>query len=122
MARMTREPRATDAWYDAPTERVVMELGSGYQVAIPVMHLKEIAAAAPRKLAQVELLGAGHMLHWEDLDADYSVPALVLQMVGPALLAREAARAAGKVSTKRKAIAARKNGKRGGRPRKVVRK
>jgi hypothetical protein len=118
---MTREPRATDAWYDATTERVVMELGGGYQVAIPVTHLEEIAAAAPGKLAQVELLGAGQILHWEDLDADYSVPALVLQMVGPAFVAREAARAAGKVSTKRKAFAARKNGKRGGRPRKIAR-
>jgi len=122
MVSATREPRATGAWYDRTAHRVVMELGGGYQVGIPVRQLKEIASATPTELAQVELLGRGHILHWEDLDADYSVPALVLQMVGPTLLAQEAARAAGKVKTNRKAAAARKNGKRGGRPRKVARK
>lgn len=122
MARTAREPRATGAWYDAAERRVVMELGGGYQVGIPVKQLKEIAAARVAQLERVELLGRGQVLHWEALDADYSVTALVLQMIGPTLLAREAAREAGRVRSKRKAAAARRNGKRGGRPKAVVRK
>lgn len=89
----TREPRATNAWYDRTARRVVMEVGGGYQVSIPVARMKEIAGAAAEALEGVELLGGGNVLHWETLDADYSVPALVLQLVGPTLLAREAARA-----------------------------
>lgn len=117
MASTRKTPRATAAWYDTAARRVVMELGGGYQVGIPVARLREIARANPTELQAVELLGGGHVLHWESLDADYSVPALVLELVGPTALAREAARAAGKVSTPRKAAAARNNGKRGGRPR-----
>jgi hypothetical protein len=49
----------------------------------------------------------------------YSVPALVLDLVGPRLLAREAARAAGQSTSPRKAAAARRNGRKGGRPKRL---
>lgn len=116
MASRKNEPRATAAWYDGTSRRVVMELGTGYRVGIPLARLKEIAGAAPKELASIEILGGGNILHWERLDADYSVPALVLELVGPALLAREAARAAGQATSPRKAAAARRNGRKGGRP------
>ena len=115
MAKM-KEPRATAAWYDGTTRRVVMDLGTGYRVGIPLARLKEIAGATPSELRSVEILGRGNILHWECLDADYSVPALVLDLVGPGLLAREAARAAGQATSPRKAAAARRNGRKGGRP------
>jgi hypothetical protein len=81
--------------------------------------MKEISAAAPRELEKVEILGGGNVLHWESLDADYSVPALVLDLVGPRLLAREAARSAGQATSARKAAAARRNGRKGGRPKRL---
>ena len=117
MAKKTKEPRATSAWYDAADARVVMELSGGYRVDVPIARLKEIAGADRDDLEPVELLGGGNVLHWERLDADYSVPALILDMIGHPMLAREAARAAGKAKSPLKAAAARKNGKKGGRPR-----
>lgn len=119
MASRTKDPHATSAWYDKAARRVVMELGSGYHLGIPLARMKEIAAASPEELEAVELLGGGNILHWESLDADYSVPALVLDLVGPRLLAREAARAAGQASSPRKAAAARRNGRKGGRPKRL---
>lgn len=116
MAKKTKEPRATSAWYDPREARVVMELGRGYQVGVPIARLKQLAGAAETDLNAVELLGGGNVLHWETLDADYSVPALILDMIGRPMVAREAARAAGKVKSPRKAAAARKNGRNGGRP------
>ena len=121
MASRKNEPRATAAWYDGTSRRVVMELGTGYRVGIPLARLKEIAGATPTELESIEILGGGNILHWERLDADYSVPALVLDLVGPALLAREAARAAGQATSPRKAAAARRNGRKGGRPKKLKR-
>ena len=111
-----KEPRATAAWYDGTARRVVMALGAGYRVGIPLARLKEIAGATPNELESVEILGRGNILHWESLDADYSVPALVLDLVGPGLLARESARAAGQATSPRKAAAARRNGRKGGQP------
>ena len=122
MARRTREPHATSAWYDAADARVVMELAGGYRVDIPIARLKEIAGAHRDDLEPVELLGGGNVLHWDRLDADYSVPALILEMIGRPLLAREAARAAGKAKSPLKAAAARKNGKKGGRPRRATKR
>lgn len=81
MAKMNA-PRATAAWYDGTTRRVVMELGTGYRVGIPLARLSEIAGATPSELGSVEILGRGNTLHWETLDADYSVPALVLDRNG----------------------------------------
>ena len=117
MAKRTKEPRAMSAWYDARDARVVMELSGGYRIGVPVARLKEISSAPSDDLAAVELLGGGNVLHWESLDADYSVPALILDMIGRPMLAREAARAAGRIKSSRKAAAARKNGRKGGRPR-----
>ena len=48
MANRKKEPRATAAWYDGTTRRVVVELGTGYRVGIPLARMKEIAAATSK--------------------------------------------------------------------------
>lgn len=64
------------------------------------------------------MLGAGHGLHWEALDADFTVPGLLMGLFGTrAWMAREQARLAGATTSAAKALAARENGKKGGRPR-----
>ena len=92
----TSIPTATDlsaargaaAHYDAVRRRVVVELTNGYAFEIPIEKLPEIAAAPAGALASVEILGAGNVLHWDSLDADYSIPALVLRAVGEVRSAR----------------------------------
>jgi hypothetical protein len=68
------------------------------------------------------VLGGGTILHWEALDADYSVPALILSTVGATDIARHFGRAGGRVTSDAKAEAARVNGAKGGRPRRSARK
>jgi hypothetical protein len=109
---------ATSARYNAKAQRVELVLASGYGLNIPISELPEVAEATPGKLREVQLLGAGDVLHWEALDADYSVPALVFEAIGSRLLARELARAGGRATSETKAAAARVNGAKGGRPRK----
>jgi hypothetical protein len=114
--------RAVNAHYDRASRRVVIELINGIQLSIPLHRLREIESAGQNELEAVEVIGAGSVLHWESLDADYGVPALILSAIGKSAVAREFARAGGSATTKAKAAAARANGAKGGRPRKSAQK
>lgn len=113
-ARAT-EPRAATARYDRGLRRVVVELTSGCAFAFPPHLAQGLEDATEEQLEQVEILGHGHGLHWEKLDADLSVPGLLAGIFGTQ--AYMASRA-GKVSSPAKSSAARRNGAKGGRPRK----
>jgi hypothetical protein len=113
---------ATAARFDATNRRVVLDLTSGYSFGIPVARLREIRDATDAELREAEVVGGGTILHWESLDADYSVPALILSAVGTKDIARHFGRAGGKVTSDAKAEAARLNGAKGGRPRLTARK
>jgi Protein of unknown function (DUF2442) len=124
-ARSAREwragRRATSVRYDRPTGRVVMELSNGYLVGFPISAIPELSHATSTQLAEVELFPAGDVLHWEALDADLSVPGLLLSSVGRKEKLSEFARIAGKAKSPAKAAASRANGAKGGRPRKTTR-
>jgi hypothetical protein len=111
------EPRATSARYDPSSGRVVVELGNGCTFAFPARLAQGLEGANDAQLAAVEILGAGHGLHWEELDVDLSVPGLLAGLLGTAAWM---ARRAGRATSPAKAAAARANGRRGGRPRTSV--
>ncbi len=112
------EPRAKAARYDRAARRITVDLTNGAHVAIPVERIPELQDAASEDVAAVEVSPSGEALHWERLDADYSVPDLLLVLLGPKAWRSALARAAGRVSTPRKRRAAKRNGAKGGRPRK----
>ena len=114
--------RATSVYYDQRTGRVMMELTSGYIFGFPTAAIPSLASATPEQLADVELGPGGSGLHWEALDVDLSVPGLLLSSLGRSQKLSELARLAGQVSSPAKATAARANGAKGGRPRKVARR
>lgn len=109
------EPRAVAARYDAKADRVIIDLANGTTFAFPPRLAEGLADARPQDLAEVEVLGRGHGLHWQRLDVDYSVPGLVSGIFGTA---RWMAARAGRATSAAKAEAARANGAKGGRPRK----
>jgi hypothetical protein len=113
------EPRAATVRYDAPSGRIIAELTNGCGFAFPARMGEGLEDAADEDLAAVEILGNGYALHWERLDVDLSVPGLLAGLFGTKryMDRMRAARAGGATSTA-KAIAARKNGAKGGRPRK----
>lgn len=111
------EPHAKSAHYDLKTGRIVIELTNGCMFAFPARRAQGLENATDEQIAQVEVLGRGYGLHWEDLNEDHAVPALVAGVFGTR---KYMAHLAGKAISERKAAAARENGKRGGRPRKVA--
>lgn len=116
MARAT-EPRARAARYDRKRARIVVDLVNGCTFAFPPRMAQGLEAATDADLAKMELLGAGYGLHWPTLDVDLSVPGLLAGVFGTqAFMAGRAGRA----KSPAKAAAARANGAKGGRPRKVA--
>ena len=111
------EPRAASVEYHAREHALSIELTNGAAVTFPVKLIPTLRRAAPRDVRAVEILGRGGGLHWESLDLDLSVPNLLSAVfAGPEWLA-ELGRLGGRKSSVAKAAAARRNGRKGGRPR-----
>ncbi len=117
--RLLTEPQASSARYDRRTGRVLVELTNGCSFMFPARSLQGMAGATDAELADIEIMGLGYGLHWPALDADFTVPGLLMGVFGTrAWMASELARRAGQTTSKAKAAAARANGRKGGRPRK----
>jgi hypothetical protein len=112
------EPRALTARYDRASGRILVELDNDCTFAFPARRAQGLEHASDADLANVELLGSGYGLHWESLDADLSIPGLLAGLFGTkAYMDRERAARAGGTTSPLKAEAARRNGRKGGRPR-----
>jgi len=110
------EPRARAARYDAENRRVIVDLTNGCTFMFPAQLAQGLSDANDADLAQVEVLSGGEGLHWEQIDADLSVPRLVMGIFGSGAWMRELGRKGGSASSAAKRKAARANGRKGGRP------
>lgn len=110
------EPRAEEAYYDDESERMVINLKNGCIFSFPPALIKELADASTDDLAKVKVSPYGTSLHWEELNTDYSVPALLSGLFGTRAWMSELGRKGGRASSAAKAAAARANGQKGGRP------
>lgn len=112
--------RANSARYQRSTERLILELTNGAMFAFPVRIVPALRNLSPTQLSRVALDGSGGGLRWDAQDIDLSVAGLILSIIGPIEQRRELARLAGSVTSRAKAAAARRNGQKGGRPRRSV--
>lgn len=110
--------RALMAAYDPRSRRVLVELSNGCLFGFPVLSIPALAGVADADLQEVTTDPDGMAVNWEGLDVHLSVPGLVMSSIGHAWKVSELARVAGRARSPAKAAAARRNGKRGGRPRK----
>lgn len=112
-------PRVAAARYDQESDRIVIDLKNGATFIVPVAMLEGLADASPAELAEIEVTPSRAGLHWEKLDADLSVPALLKGVFGSKTWMSELGKLGGSTTSEAKASAARENGKKGGRPRKA---
>ena len=119
MATLRGAGYAVSARYDRRRARVIVALNTGVELTFPARLAQGLADAAPESLAEIEISGAGLALHWPKLDADLYIPALIQGVFGTkAWMARELGAEGGRARTPAKIAAARRNGQKGGRPRK----
>lgn len=115
------EPLALEANYRAELGLVWIQLKNNCVFAFPP-HLVEGLGDAPEvTLAEVEVLGGGCGLRWDSLDLDLSVTGLMMGSFGTRAWMEEIGRRGGQSTSDAKAEAARRNGRKGGRPPSKVR-
>ncbi len=108
---------AVSARYERRTKRIVVRLDSGLELAFPPDLAEGLAGASPEALAGIEISPTGLGLHWPALDADLYLPALMQGVFGSRQwMAARLGAAGGRVCSPAKADSARKNGRKGGRP------
>ncbi len=103
--------------YDDKTGRIVVDFENGATFMVPARALEGLANASEDELAEVELLGETG-LHWETLDVDYTITGLMNGIFGSRSF-MDAQRRGGLSRSPAKVEASRRNGSKGGRPRKV---
>lgn len=111
------EPRAAHVEYRARERALRIELANGAAITLPVKLIPGLRRVPARDIRAVEVLGRGGGVHWESLDLDLSVPGLLSSMFARPEWLAELGRFGGRKSSPAKAAAARRNGRKGGRPR-----
>ena len=103
-------PFATKVGFDRRHRKITLELNTGIEIAFDPRDAYGLEVATESELASVRIEGAGSAIHFERLDAYFSVSRLLEGFLGPIDWTRREVRAA----------ASRRNGKLGGRPRKLA--
>ena len=91
----------------------MVQLTNGCTFMFPAKLGQGLRDATDEQFAEVEVLGRGSGLHWETLDADLSIPQLVMGIFGGKTWMAELARRGGSAKSAAKAAAARANGAKG---------
>ncbi|WP_224001885.1 DUF2442 domain-containing protein [Aureimonas sp. SA4125] len=112
----SREPVPTAVRYDRSNGRIVVEFANGSGFMVPARSLQGLQDATDEELAEVELLGQTG-LHWESRDVDFRIAGLMAGIFGTA---RFMGRKGGEATSEAKVAAARRNGMKGGRPKKTL--
>lgn len=114
------EPRAKSARYDRRAKRIVVELLNGATFLFPPELAQGLAGASPADLAKVQVTPSGAGLRWPSLDADFSLPGLMMGVFGSPAWMRELARKRERAKSKTGVAAIRANGSGNGRRRKEM--
>jgi Protein of unknown function (DUF2442) len=114
------EPRARSVVYDQAQDVVLIYLQTDVFVGIPRQLLQGLENATAGDLADFWLSSNGDALHWETLNASFSIPGLVAGVFGTKQWMATVGRKGGQAKTPAKTAASRANGKKGGRPRKLA--
>jgi len=119
--RLKKTPVATAAHYDAANGKIVVELSSGLGLSFRPADVQGLEHATAKDLKKIEITPFGLGLHFPAVDADLYIPGLLDGFLGSKRwMASRMGTAGGSAKTEAKASAARTNGAKGGRPRKVA--
>lgn len=111
-------PQADGATYNPDSGLVCIRLSNGIVIGLPAAHTLGLETASTKDLSTIHISPSGYGIHFPMLDVDLYLPALMEGIFGTKAWMAERGRKGGQAATKAKKVAARANGKLGGRPRK----
>lgn len=76
MNTLVSEPLAKALRFD--TDTMWVELEDGRKLGIPLAYFPRLLNASPAQRQKYTISGGGTGVHWDDLDEDISVPALLM--------------------------------------------
>lgn len=118
--RLHAMPQAVEASYDDAPDEVLVRFENGVRMAFPRRLLQGLETASPDQLREIAIAGPGTGLYWPKLDVGHSIRGLVDGVFGTRTWMQQLGKRGGAAKTPAKSAAARENGKKGGRPRKIV--
>ena len=101
----------------AGERRLVIEMSDGSLHSFLTSRIEGLARETDKTASAVEISEDGLALRWPIIDLDLFVPALLRGISGTKSWMSSLGRAGGKVTSEAKRRAARRNGRKGGRPR-----
>jgi hypothetical protein len=115
------EPEASRVVFNKRSGLIHIHFPDGFVLGFPVSYIKELRDATPEQIAEGELTPLGDAIHWNSLDAHYTIGGLLAGRFGTKAWMKELGKVGGSRTSEAKAEAARKNGSKGGRPRLQIR-
>ena len=112
--------QAVSAKYDLKKNLIVVHLTNGANFSFPPHLAQGLKGAKDADLKIIQLSPQGTGLHWPILNVDLSVTGLLSGVFGSRNWTSQQAAKAGRAKTEAKAVAARLNGAKGGRPKSLT--
>jgi hypothetical protein len=109
-------PRVVAAHYDDGADEVTIRFESGVRMAFPRNLFEGLGAASTDQLQAIVIAGPGTGLYWPQLDVNHYVRGLMDGIFGTRQWMQGLGRRSKATKTLAKRVAARENGKKGGRP------
>lgn len=110
------KPIASSYVFDPETRILSIRTDDGSRVDFAVSKIRELRNASTEQIREAYITRAGDAIHWDNLDAHYTIAGLAARIFGTKKWMAELGSQGGKVRSEAKAKAARSNGARGGRP------
>jgi hypothetical protein len=112
-------PRVIAARYDVRSRRIVVDFASRLTVSFPIAAVEELDGARAVDLRDPKIGSSGLTVYFPAKDEELDIPRLLSGMFGSNMwMASRLGSAGGRSKSKAKKMAARANGKLGGRPKK----